>query len=421
MWFASTGSSSLSRLFCCIPVPHDVLILGASTRAAAFSALRCGLRPRCADYFADRDLVAVCPVDRIDPHHAARQFTELAYSLAPTPWFYTGGFENHPDWVDKIATRHPLWGIDARALRAVRDPARVAEVLAKDGIPAPAVRSLPRGLARDGSWLMKPLASGGGRGIEPLLAGNEADSRSYYFQERIVGPSFSALFIGERSHARLIGITRQLIGIAGSPFAYRGSIGPWPITEPLAARLKALGNALAVGFGLAGWFGVDYCLHARIPWPVEINPRYTASLEIQELACERSLLAEHQRACEGRATAVERCSPVKPARSRVIAKLILYAPRPLIVPAIVPEENEMDDRFAVGSIADVPWPGTRFNPGEPVMTLLAAGPDLGQCRSRVNRLEQLWTRRLGIVGGEPATDALLSRSFRRGDEDVIDV
>ena len=182
---------------------HDLLILGASTRAAAFSAIRCGFHPRCADYFADRDLAAVCPVDRIDPRHAARQFVELAESLPPSPWFYTGGFENHPDWVEQISRRHALWGIDAQTLRAVRDPGRVADVLARNGIPCPEVRSDPRGLPRDGSWLKKPLASGGGRGIEPLTDQNDAGSASHYFQERIDGPSFSALFIGERSQRRV--------------------------------------------------------------------------------------------------------------------------------------------------------------------------------------------------------------------------
>ena len=57
--------------------------------------------------------------------------------------------------------------------------------------------------------------------------------------------------------------------------------------------------ALASAFGLVGWFGVDYVLRDGNPWPVEINPRYTASLEIHELASGRSLLAEHRRACEG--------------------------------------------------------------------------------------------------------------------------
>jgi len=33
----------------------QVLIVGASARAAAFSALRAGLRPWCADLFADLD------------------------------------------------------------------------------------------------------------------------------------------------------------------------------------------------------------------------------------------------------------------------------------------------------------------------------------------------------------------------------
>jgi uncharacterized protein len=384
----------LSRHFSSIPLSHDLLILGASTRAAAFSALRCGLRPRCADYFADRDLAAVCAVDRIDPHRAAGEFTKLAESLAPSPWLYTGGFENHPEWVHKIARRHPLWGVDAATLRAVRDPLRVADVLARHGIPVPEARPDAHGLPHDASWLKKPLASGGGRGIEPLTACNDGDSPAHYFQERIDGPSFSALFIGDRSGVGLIGVTQQSIGIEGSPFAYRGSIGPLLITEPLDARLRWLGDALASAFKLAGWFGVDYILRDGIPWPVEINPRYTASLEIHELASGRSLLAEHQRACIESASVVETPARAVLARSRVIAKSIVYAPRRLVVPDIIPVENELDDLFAVRSIADVPWPGTCFNRGEPVMTLLAAGSDLAECRSCMIRLEQLWTKRL---------------------------
>jgi len=50
---------SLAKVALFDSLPHDLLILGASCRAAAFSALRAGFRPRCADYFADRDLAAV--------------------------------------------------------------------------------------------------------------------------------------------------------------------------------------------------------------------------------------------------------------------------------------------------------------------------------------------------------------------------
>jgi predicted ATP-grasp superfamily ATP-dependent carboligase len=396
-------------------VSHDLLILGASTRAAAFSAIQCGFHPRCADYFADRDLVLVCPVDRIDPRHAARQFVEFAESLPSMPWFYTGGFENHPDWVERIARRHTLWGIDAHTLRLVRDPVRVAELLAGNSIPCPEVRSDPQGLPRDGSWLRKPRASGGGRGIEPLIDQTDAGARSHYFQERVDGPSISAVFMGERSPARacLIGVTRQLIGVAGSPFGYLGSIGPVTAAEPLFSRLEALGNVLAFGFGLAGWFGVDFILRDGVPWPVEVNPRYTASLEIFEMASRRSLLPAHRRACDASPSKSEAPARAGLSPGRVIAKCILHAPRRLVAPEIVPDENGLDDPdpFLVRSIADIPWPGTSFDAGEPVMTLMTDGSDLSECRSRMVRLERTWMERLGIIDDERTAGQFSSLSW----------
>jgi predicted ATP-grasp superfamily ATP-dependent carboligase len=407
----------LSRHFSFVKLSHDLLILGASTRAAAFSAIRCGLKPRCADYFADRDLAALCTVDRIDPCHAAQQFAELAESLAPSPWFYTGGFENDPNCLESVSRRHALWGIDAQTVRAVRNPVGVSDVLARNGIPCPEVRFDPAGLPRDASWLKKPLASGGGRGIEPLTDQNDTDTAAHYYQERIDGPSFSALFMGDRSRARLIGVTRQWIGLEGAPFGYLGSIGPVPTTEPLASRLESLGTALALTFGLAGWFGVDFVLRDEIPWPVEVNPRYTASLEIHELATGRSLLADHRQACEPRPREAQVCAQYRP--TRVIAKWILHAARRLVAPEIVLDENDSDDLFGMRSIADIPWPGTCFSPGEPVISLLAAGANLAECSSRLIRLEQFWAERLGIVSGERIMGARLSDCSGRGGDDAI--
>ena len=55
------------------------------------------------------------------------------------------------------------------------------------------------------------------------------------------------------------------------------------------------------------------------------------------------------------------------------------------------------------------------------MTLMAAGANLAECRSRMIQLEQLWTERLGIVGDEQTTDANLSQSWWRGDDYAINV
>lgn len=367
---------------------HDVLILGASTRTAASSALRGGLRPYCADFFADRDLAAACPVVRVDPARGSAGFAEVAEGLPPSPWFYTGGLENHPDLVERIARRHRLWGVGADALRRVRDPLAVAGALEAAGIPSPDVRRDPRDLPRDGSWLSKPLASAGGIGVGPLtMTGPEiGDSSATYYQRRIEGPSYSALFIGGSHWARLVGVVRQWVGgVPGRPFAYRGGIGPCRVRRGLAVRLRELGDRLVSAFDLVGWFGVDFVLRDGIPWPVEVNPRYTASVEIHELATGRSMLAEHRAACEG----IMEPGAETPRRSRVVARWIVYAPRRLVFPTL----EWPDDPDAMA--ADIPAAGTCIEPGEPVLTLLATDSHARSCRARLRRLRRSMAARLG--------------------------
>jgi uncharacterized protein len=376
---------------------HDVLIIGASARAAASSALRCGLRPRCADHFADRDLTAACPVERVDFGRGTEGFAAVAESLPSAPWFYTGGLENHPALVDRISRRHHLWGVGADVLRRVRDPLEVAGVLAAAGIPAPEVRDDPRGLPRDGSWLVKPLASGGGIGVEPLMGPEIGDAPARYYQRRIEGPSFSAVFIGGDGRSRLVGVTRQWVGgVPGRPFAYRGGIGPWRLGPGQAARLRELGTHLVSAFGLVGWFGVDYVLRDGIPWPVEVNPRYTASIEIHELASGQALLPEHRAAAEGRIEPALDFQESGLPRSRVAAKWIVYAPRRMVVPESTWDAEVAVDPGDLPAIADIPAPGVCIEAGEPVMTILARDSDARACRARLNRLRRSWALRLGL-------------------------
>ncbi len=372
---------------------HDVLILGVSARAAASSALRAGLRPCCADDFADRDLDAAAPVVRVDPARGPVGFADVAEALPPSPWFYTGGLENHPELVERISRRHRLWGVGSGALRRVRDPVAVAEVLRASAIPAPEVRNDPRGLPRDGSWLVKPRASGGGIGVEVLTDSAGLDASSRYYQRRVEGPSFSALFIGGLGRARLVGVARQWIGgVPGRPFAYRGGIGPCRVGEALAGRLRAMGDRLANAFELVGWFGVDYVLEGGIPWPVEVNPRYTASVEIHELAMGRPLLPEHRAACEGIMEPARDLGALGRERPRVVAKWIVYAPRRLRCPIgewTVEASQDLDSR-----IADIPAPGVCIGAGEPVLTLLVTDSHAGSCLARLRRLRRSWAARL---------------------------
>src|SRR6188474_2299573 len=117
---------SLARMTC------RLILLGASVRAAAFSAIRAGFEPYAIDCYADRDLAAICPAVRID--HYPRDFLPALAAAPDAPWVYTGGLENYPRLIDRLAAVRPLWGNRGASLRTVRDPRQLAELAVAAGL-----------------------------------------------------------------------------------------------------------------------------------------------------------------------------------------------------------------------------------------------------------------------------------------------
>lgn len=368
----------------------DLLLAGASVRAAAGSAVRAGLRPIGLDWFADRDLVALGPATRIPRSAGAEALEALVAAAPPGPWLYTGPLENSPELVGRLAALRPLWGVAGEPLRAARDPFRVREVLARAGLPAAEVRGRPDGLPRDGRWLTKPRASGGGLGIRPL--GPDAPdgaSGGSYFQERIAGPSFGAVFVGTRDQVALLGVAAQRIGRLGEPFAYAGSVGP--VACGAEAELRQVGRVLGRELGLLGLFGIDFVLAGGVPWVVEVNPRYTASVEVLERATGRLFLAEHARAF-GAATGAP---PGRPCAA-VVGKAILFAGRSGRFPAGLAWRPERHAPCGWAALADVPRPEEPFGAGDPVVSVFARGGSVEACSARLGRALGRWRRRLGL-------------------------
>ncbi len=270
----------------------EVLILGASARAAAHSALRAGWVPRAADLFADRDLAACSLVDRIsrsDYPHGLEAISDRAPSC---PWFFTGALENHPDLVDRISRRSPLLGCNGSELRIVRDPFVLKDVLGRRGLPYPEVHSFESPPALGDYWLRKPLASAAGAGITVVDQDSPpVKNNRYYYQKHMIGDSFSALYWARGPSSKLIGVCKQIVGDRSNPFRYRGGVAPWPVPSKMVEALQRFGEALVQELGLCWLFGIDFIIDAQVPWPVEVNPRYTASVELYERAARRSLLA----------------------------------------------------------------------------------------------------------------------------------
>lgn len=372
------------------------MIVGASVRAAAQAARRAGLEPIAFDLFADRDLKRTARAYLVhrDSYPAAVEALADRFVAEDIPWMYTGALENRADWIDRFADRRVLWGNRGASLRRCRDPLVWTDLFRKAGLECAEVRSSPENLPRDGSWLTKPFASAGGRRIVPLADEFRADS-AVFFQKKVEGDAMSALFLADDRGAELIGVTRQLLGLPKAPYAYRGSLGPWPI-EPVEERtLRAIGRLSAEALGLRGLVGLDYVRKTDgTVVPIEINPRYPASAEVLELALFRPLLNDHRLVFEPD----RRREPLRAiGRPRCVGKSIVFADRDGRFPEGIGDGPNPDtlDRFDVPPIADIPEAGSSHARGEPVLTVLVEAERLDDCGLRLDEAVRLWRERLG--------------------------
>jgi predicted ATP-grasp superfamily ATP-dependent carboligase len=363
-----------------------LLLLGASVRAAAFSAVRAGLHPWGADLFADTDLRALCPAVAIPPAEYPQALLRVAAAAPPGPWLYTGALENRPGLVHALSVQRTLWGNGAAFLCRARNPVRIAWCLRTAGLAHPQVRLDPPGASGSVRWLAKPVSGAGGRGIAFFSRDAPRPARRTYFQQYLEGTPCAAVYVGDGARALLLGVTRQLVGepwLHAAPFHYCGSVGPLSLAPEIAARFREVGAALAVGLRLRGLFGVDCVLRDGVPWPIELNPRYTASVEVLEHATGLSALALHRRAFDRAAPAV----PTTPmAAGPVVGKAVLFAQGDLLFPSEGPWQPASGGPLAVDVLpefADVPPPGQAIPRGRPVLTCFAAADSVEECLQRL--------------------------------------
>jgi predicted ATP-grasp superfamily ATP-dependent carboligase len=193
-----------------------------------------------------------------------------------------------------------------------------------------------------------------------------------------------------------MGMTRQLIGedwLHAAPFRYCGSIGPLLPSPYLQKTLEKIGNVLTQATGLAGVFGIDFVLREEVPWLVEINPRYTASVEVLELGLGLPILSSHANVFrEGPLDS----APAQFGRTRLIAKNILFARQPVVFPAQGPwarEDGLPTSLMEPPSFADIPTPGEQIESGKPVLTFFVQGSSISNClqesREKARYLDQL--------------------------------
>lgn len=377
--------------------PSRCIVVGASARAFAESAARAGWLVHAADMFGDTDLRSIA-IEAVRVASYPRDLPDAVSRFPVAAVVCTGALENHPAVIEALARDRPLAGCDPRAIRGVRDPGRLATVVRDAGLSFPDTITSSTGLSTDGSFLVKPRASAGGRGIRPWRgAAASDDSRDILWQRFVRGTPWSAAWIAGRGRATLVGASRPLRGggwCGCRRFAYCGSIDVPTAALPVDLRrsFEALGARLTAAFGLVGAFGSDVIVTAAGDVHVlEVNPRPTASMELVERATGWSLAAAHLAARTDGAGP----SPAATADG-VWGKAIAFVPRGPIagaLPRILAAADPWTRADGASAIADIPAADAPLVPGTPLLTVFARGPNraavAAELRSRVTRLRRL--------------------------------
>jgi len=359
-----------------------ILILGLSTRAIAESAVRGGYNVITLDYFGDRDqkeLVQNYSLMR-DFHlgFSAEALLTASRQLDFEAVVYISNLETHPEVVEELAEGHILLGNSPTTLRKVRNWPTLRSFCQEAGVPFPATLFVGEVPPKDGRWLLKPVRSGGGHGIsfwpgEPLDAG-------HLLQEHIEGLDCSAAFVADGRNCVLLGVTEQLIGreeMGARGFAWCGNILPLALPLPLLEAVEDVAAKLTRRFGLRGVNGFDFVLAHRegrlIPYLVEVNPRYTASMELMEWAYGLNIFDLHVRSFEGELPSFSLREQLR--QARFCGKGIVYAGKDVTMP-------ETAGWRAKGR-RDVPFAGERIEAGHPICTVLAQGKGRDECWRRL--------------------------------------
>ena len=330
-----------------------LLLAGVSVRAFAESAKAAGFSVAAIDAFGDLDLRAVSDFHALGGPYTANAAGLRARGIRATACAYTSNFENHPDAITELARGRTLWGNAPEVVERVRDPFVLARALSG----APAVRA---SAPRSGRWLLKPRRSGGGHAITAWRPGMRIP-RSSVLQERVPGVPGSIVFAADGRSVCPLAFTRQLIA---PDFRYIGNILVPPIDEAVT-----IAETVTREFGLVGVNGVDFVMSRGRPVPIEVNPRYTAAMELAERLYGISIARVHAEACAGKLP-----SFAPEPRRTTVGKTIVYARTDTVI-------GDTTSWLADSSVRDIPLPGSRIAAGRPICTVFAEARTVAACEA----------------------------------------
>jgi len=377
---------------------HNILVIGMDVVSLATSATKAGYKVYTVDYFGDQDLKRVCheslSIIKQTPDISCGQLStnfnpeallQLTMGLLKKNTIdvtlLSTGLDDSPDVLFELNDMIPILGNCPHVIKRIRDKMKFFQELERLEIPHPETAMAEnfeeaRKKAKDIGYpvLVKPSKGFGGVGIRKAQGPKELKQAFQHaslidekvlIQEYISGTPASVSLISSNNETITLTLNEQLLGVnelgQEEPFGYCGNVVPLVTTRSVMNRCKNTTERITSHFGLIGSNGIDFVISKEgIPYVVEVNPRFQATLECVERVLGINMVEAHMKAC------LQGILPIIVKKTAVFCtRLILFAPQRSIIP----------DLSVFEEVRDIPIPEVIIEKGEPVCSIVREGAD----------------------------------------------
>ena len=260
--------------------PRSMVLIGASVRSATESARRAGFAPIAVDAFGDRETlrsaVSWSAIDSFGETELVRSLE--AGAIGDVRLAIVGGLDGgYQRWA---GLRCPFHGAGPSVFDQCDGPEFLRELArqAKVCFPETINDEPPR---NEAGWLVKRRFSCGG--LHVRTRGETPRALNEYFQRFQRGRVVGASFLATGEDAILLGVCglfRKRLG--RRPFVFAGAVGPLRFPDSVIRRIQAIGDAFVARFPFVGPFNIDLVIRRDQVMLLEVNPRWSGSMELLE-------------------------------------------------------------------------------------------------------------------------------------------
>ncbi len=284
------------------------------------------------------------------------------------PVIFCSPVESYPEVVEKASKTRRVFNSPPSAMQKSRDFGFIRKFVG-DVISAPEFDADADGKARPG-WIIKRTKSAGGVGIredDGVLGEGE------YRQKFVEGASVGAMYFTSGSGTKFCGVAAHI----NEGYKFAGCVYPAEAETGALGAVERFGQKFAEAVGLVGWWGADFILTEGPPYLLEVNPRFTAGMELMARAHGIDLCGTQSAAFSG-----DKCHFEMGPNLGYYGRLVVYASEGTVF-------KNPEKRFKAG-MRDVPPDGARIAKGEPMLSIYAEGENYREW------LENLQRKRLGL-------------------------